>query len=212
MGEHVTLVGQTGSGKTTSAIVLLERAANVAPVIVIDTKPEDALEQLPGVIYNNPHEALKSPDWITIYRPNDEHAQPEQVGAFLQAVYEQQRPNLYLYIDETFHAVSRSGRPEEGIANILMRGRSRIHKETGQKLRMSVIASSQRPRWIPLSFWTESTHFFMHHLRAKDDRITMASYIGFNDLLVNNPPMGHNFYYFRNNVEGLTPTLTEWRL
>jgi hypothetical protein len=211
LGEHVVFVGQNGSGKTTSAIVLLERCAYKAPVMVLDTKPESDLEQLPGVIVNTPAEALASPEWCVIYRPDREFNNPIELDAFLSALYDQMRPSQYVYIDETYHVVQ-GFKPGTGVADILMRGRKRVDPRTGTDIRLSVLASSQRPRWIPLAFWTESRHFYAHYLKSRDDRMAVSTYTGWPDLVVDKPVRGHEFYYYRENVDEYPPEKWEWRL
>lgn len=194
-GERGLLVGQTGSGKTADALFQIKNAPTF-PVIIFDTKIEDAFFGLPDSDesmdliesiddfkkYSKlPRE--KMADYILV-RPNvDEVLDHVILDAYCRIVYDGFGA-CTSYFDELYNWHNR-GIPSNGFVGLLTRGRSR-----GK----TVLQSTQRPGWISRFCFTESQKFYIHRLIDKRDRLTLDSMVP--DFSHYPPPAKFGFYFF----------------
>lgn len=204
-GERALLVGQTGSGKTQNAIFQL-RNAPVFPVVIFDTKIEDAFFGLPEgdetldliqSIGDLEKYAKQSPqhwaDYILVRPDVDEILDFDILDAYCRMVYNRFGA-CTVYFDELYNWHNR-GIPVNGFVGLLTRGRSR-----GK----TVIQSTQRPGWISRFCFTESQKFFIHNLIDSRDRQTLDSMVpNFSSYAI--PPKFH-FYRFEVGADD-TPKL-----
>lgn len=151
-GEHVTLLGPTGAGKTTLALDILDRRSYV---LVLATKPKDATfsrlrRQGFDVIREWPPPALsqKMVLWPPIREVKHVPAQRMVFAAALKDVYRQGGWTLYLdearYVTDTLKLAPL-------VELLWLQGRS---------MGVTLVASSQRPRAIPVAAFSEASHFF----------------------------------------------------
>lgn len=194
-GERGLLVGQTGSGKTQNAIYQL-RNAPVFPVILFDTKIEDAFFGLPedddsieliGSLADFEKYAklpkAKMADYILV-RPGIHELQDYDIlDQYCACAYERFGA-CTVYFDELYNWHNR-GIPVNHFVGLLTRGRSR-----GK----SVLQSTQRPGWISRFCFTESQKFYIHKLIDSRDKKTLDSMIPDFSSLPN--PGKYGFYFY----------------
>jgi hypothetical protein len=193
--ERGLLVGQTGSGKTANALFQLSNAP-VYPVIIFDTKIEDAffglpkgdekldlVESLADLKKYSQQSSKQWADYILVRPHVDELLDYPILDAYCRLVYNQ-FGSCTIYFDELYHWHNR-GIPTNGFVGLLTRGRSK-----GK----AVLQSTQRPGWISRFCFTESQKFYIHLLSDKRDRLTLDSMVpNFSDYPT--PPKFH-FYFF----------------
>jgi hypothetical protein len=164
-GEHVGMVGPTNSGKTTLAYAILPIRQYVT---VLSTKPASASvdrfykEQGYKLLREWPKNKVRAAEmprrllWPVQKTPGDVWTQASVMHDALAAIYQQ--GGWCVYWDELKYLVKRLG-----LANVfdtfLLQGR---------ELGISVVAGTQRPAWIPLELFDQSTHLFFWNER--DDR------------------------------------------
>jgi hypothetical protein len=194
-GERGLLVGQTGSGKTANALFQL-RNSPVFPVIVFDTKIEDAFFGLPQGdesldLVESLHELkeyAKQPskhwaDYILV-RPNvDEVLDFGILDEYCRTVYNKFGA-CTIYFDEMYNWHNR-GIPTNSFVGLLTRGRSK-----GK----TVLQATQRPGWLSRFCFTESQKFYIHNLIDSRDRQTLDSMIP--DFSKYPIPPKYHFYHF----------------
>ncbi len=153
-GEHVTLLGSTGSGKTTLARAILPLRSYVA---AIATKPED--ENLEALIRRDHFKRVRR--W-----PPDERRHPRVVfwppSGGLSDV-EQQREAILDVLDDVWHAGRWTVYLDEidELANALSLDREiRRLLRQGRAAKITMIGATQRPRGIPLEWYSQATHLF----------------------------------------------------
>lgn len=160
-GEHVSLVGATGSGKTHLGIRLLDRRKWVC---AFGTKPNDeTLDELLTrrewiEIKKWPPPALRRKVvlWPEFIRQRDV---ANQQAVFAHAIDEMFAAGSWcLYMDEAYY-LSRTLGLERAMKLCWTMGRS---------LKLSIVAGTQRPAWVPLEMWSQASHLFM--FRAADRR------------------------------------------
>lgn len=194
-GERGLLVGQTGSGKTQNALFQL-RESRVWPIIIFDTKIEDAFLDLPvkgdsidmveSFAEFEKHSKLRRnerPDYL-IVRPSIAEAQsPELMDEYTQLAYNKFGSGLFYY-DEIYNWHN-NGQAGPGLIGLLTRGRSK-----GK----TVLMATQRPSWISRFCITESQKFYIHWLADQRDKKTLAAVIPNFDKLGELPPF-HFWHY-----------------
>ena len=184
-GEHVSLFGHTGTGKT----YLARRYLRAAPVLVaID--PKHTL-RIPGARVR----AELRP------REDKQILRPPVFGKEERAWYEDQynrifelgrkRGGLYVYTDE----VNPTGTPQ-----YLNPGLDRLIRQ-GRELGISVWTASQRPRLIPSTLFSESSHIVSFFVLDKQDRDRVGEWTGERGRailaqLAADPRSPHDFLYF----------------
>lgn len=154
-GEHVSLIGPTGQGKTTLLMNLIPRRQFV---VVFATKPKDPtmsrLEQNGFVKlrrWQNKRSALDTPR--RILWPN-----ARQLGAttLQREVFRDAFDKIYIeggwtvVIDELWFIDNMLGLEQE-VKMFLLQGRS---------LGISLVSGTQRPAFVPVEIYDQSTHLF----------------------------------------------------
>jgi hypothetical protein len=153
-GEHVTILGHTGSGKTTIAFEILPIRQYV---LLIASKPKDRL--ITEGRENGYHFARTWPIdfrifprnilWPKIERIEDLRGQQAVIGKCLHDVYTS--GGWTLYLDEVRY-LSQTLKLQKLLEVMWLQGRSND---------ISIVATSQRPRWIPLEAYQSADHLFM---------------------------------------------------
>lgn len=166
-GEHVTVLAPTEGGKTTLMLNLLapqhRRPKRDGFVIVAATKRRD--EQLDALKRKGFYET-RGMDYMLwdrtkhLFRPPLESltdtAQQAEFARLLETVFKQGK--ITLYADEVRY-----------LTDIL---RLKRHMEVlwlqGRALRITIVAGTQRPSWIPLEAYSQAKHLFFG--RSTDER------------------------------------------
>lgn len=153
-GEHVTILGHTGSGKTTMAYEILPIRDYV---LILASKPKDRLiteskdrgyhfaKEWPIDFHLYPRNVL----WPKIARVEDLRTQQAVFGRCLHDVYS--GGGWTLYMDEVRY-LSETLRLRKLLELLWLQGRSND---------ISLVATSQRPAWIPLEAYQSASHLFM---------------------------------------------------
>jgi hypothetical protein len=153
-GEHVTILGHTGSGKTTVAYEILPIRKYV---LILASKPKDRLiteskdkgyhfsKEWPIDFHLHPRNVL----WPKIARVEDLRTQQQVFGRCLHDVYD--KGSWTLYMDEVRY-LSETLRLRKLLELLWLQGRSN---------NISIVATSQRPAWIPLEAYQSASHLFM---------------------------------------------------
>lgn len=156
-GEHVGLIGPTGQGKTS----LLKEILPAHPyVTVFATKPRD--ESLEGFEQLGYHriEKWQSEDprihprrllWPNASRLGAHTRQSEVFGDAMDRIYREGKWTVT--VDELMYLVQR----------LKLRGPVQDFYTQARSLRISFVASTQRPAWVPGEMYDQSTHLFMWH-------------------------------------------------
>lgn len=178
-GEHVAAIGPTGTGKTFLISRLLPLRKYVA---VFGTKPVDAaltrliktqgykhLQAWPNNLMpvdkadNSPKRVL----WPDVRNLNDIDATALQKRVFEDALWRIFREGGWtVALDETSYLVQELGL-SRWIKRYLLQAR---------ELKISLIAASQRPAWVPLEVYDQSTHLF---LWRDNDETNLSRLAGF---------------------------------
>ena len=153
-GEHVTLLGHNGSGKTTLAKSILPIRNHT---LVVATKPRD-----PNIdVFTkdgfrvtrtwpvDPAIYKKVVLWPKIDQPKDIVTQSETIGRCLTSVY--RSGGWALYFDEVRYIADNLGL-QEALKLLWLQGRA---------LKLSILAGTQRPAWIPREAYSEAAHLFL---------------------------------------------------
>lgn len=161
-GEHVGICGPTGFGKTTLMLAL-------APMrrysCIVATKPKDRTLA-----------SLKRKGWRTIanwrdWRPGERRVilWPKQVELTrtdrIRAVIVDALGLIYragswaVFLDDLQALCDTIGIKLE-VRHLLLNGRS---------VGITVVGSTQRPRWVPKELWTQATHLFLGRCVDADD-------------------------------------------
>ena len=169
-GHRLIVAGHTGSGKSLALTWALRRQRLRG--VILDTKLEPAFATLPRCSIVEGLEAVdfdafkaeNAPDFL-IVRPHPEELEQEILDDFLHEIYESLE-NVIVGIDELY-MVALGTYPGRGVTAVYTRGRSR---------RISLIAATQRPRFIPMFCMTEADEIYEFRLNAPEDRDRLASY------------------------------------
>lgn len=152
-GEHVSLIGPTGGGKTTCAKMLLPIRQYVC---VLATKPKDELltsfKRDGYTIVNDwpPADFVKrAVFWPSVKRLRDNYNQADAIYHCLDTVY--QSGGWCLYADEIRY-LTQTLKLKQELEIMWLQGRS---------LGVSLVASTQRPAWVPLEMYSQATHLFL---------------------------------------------------
>lgn len=156
-GEHVTLIAPTGWGKTTLAYAILPIRNFVT---VVATKPKDStLEQFgkdSGYTimkeWKPDLSASKAPKRIIwpkdTARLRQVAAMREKIFTVLEDIFAQ--GSWCVYLDELRYVCE----------NLNLDKVVKIYLLQARALNISLLGGTQRPAWIPLEFYDQSTHLF----------------------------------------------------
>lgn len=167
---HHSIIGQNGAGKSHMIMFGLLPLCEKDNVCIFDSKGDDPVlnasgakpvTRLPGKykrILSNQDKAREN--WFRLKIYDDTPKAQDQVGEALEKIYAE--GNWIVVLDET-RAISDPRSPGLGLQPLLdrmwLRGRSR---------RISVIAATQAPRWVPTSFYDQCQ--FVWSSRIRDER------------------------------------------
>lgn len=167
-GEHVALVGPTGTGKTTLALAILPRRAYS---VVIGTKPKDRtldrLQRTDGYLrirsWPPPNADIRR---VLLWPPfralGDTRRQAAVLRDAIGGIFAQ--GGWCLFADDVQYLQRQLGLAGE-LATLWLQARS---------VRITVVAATQRPRWVPREMWSQSTHLFIWHTSDPDDLRSLA--------------------------------------
>ena len=157
--DRVAFIGASGTGKTELAKFFLSRLNRV---VVIDPKHTFRLEgfkrtwRLPWA---------KNSDFRLIVRPKmDQDAELYELIARLYKM-----GHVTIYVDEMATLSDMFPHTTALLKNVA---------RTGREKRVALWSAVQRPRGVPLVFFTECETFFVFNLRSMDDRQHIRGYIG----------------------------------
>lgn len=171
-GEHVGMIGPTGSGKTTLALHLLPMRNYVT---ILATKPRDpTLDKFGKALNFRRTEEWRPRHWLGFKRQLDPRKYPrrmiwpnakklDSIGVQRDA-FQDALGHMYVdggwcvYCDELWVMMKHLGLEKE-IKTYLQQSRS---------LNISLVVATQRPAFIPLEVYDQSTHLFFW--RDNDER------------------------------------------
>jgi hypothetical protein len=157
--QHVGLIGPNGSGKTTMQIAILPKRTYVC---VLATKPSD--ETLDDLIENHGYD--KYVEWLDvdpdksprrIIWPNAKQlgAKEKQTEVFHKAMSQMFIDGRWcVAIDEGYYFAKRLHLADD-MMDYWTQARSNL---------LSFVVGTQRPAWVPLEMYDESTHLFIWRL------------------------------------------------
>ena len=208
-GEHVAVIGPTGQGKTTLALALLSHRQYVT---VFATKPQDdtldrfAKEQayskhgrwsskMPTEksrkpwVKHSPRRIL----WPDARRIDSAERQRQEFQYAMADIYTQ--GGWCVYMDELYVMANQLTLSKE-VKTYLMQGRS---------IGITLVISSQRPAWIPLEVYDQSTHLFF--CRDNDEtnlkRISGVGYLSSRQIRDTIPRLKRHEFLYINTRDGV---------
>lgn len=161
-GEHVTLIGTTGSGKTTLANAILPMRKYV---VKFGTKRKDstlqALVKTQGfkIVREWPPPPTENRVilWPRLNKMQDVKRQQVIFGECLEHVY---RVGGWTVDVDEIRYITDWLKLSNHVELLLQQGRS---------MNLTVIGSTQRPRFVPLTFFNQATHIFLFRENDKNN-------------------------------------------
>lgn len=209
-GEHVTMIGPTGRGKTTLETAILPRRKYV---VFFSTKAIDSTqEKLKRLGYKVIHSAAEiHPEAapLAILRPpwpeNVSAKQLKQIHAevFREALMRVFREGRWTVVLDEARYITHDLQLESECQLLWLQGRS---------LGISVVAGTQRPRWIPLEAYDQASHLFFFKDTDRPNVERVAEMAGLNRMAVQEivPRLDlHELLYANRNTDELVTTQVE---
>jgi hypothetical protein len=173
--EHIGMIGPTGGGKTTLALQLIDQRDYVT---VLGTKPQDPV--LDSLKHRSQGKFRFMKEWKD-YDPalvprrllwppaKDLYSMQKQQRAFrsaLHGIYHQ--GGWCIYVDELWYVIH----------HLKLELEVRTFLQQARALNISLLALTQRPAFVPLELYDQSTHLFFWGDNDKRnlDRISGISY------------------------------------
>jgi len=179
LDERAAFLGATGSGKTELAMHLLGYAGD--RVLVIDPKKTFNMEGFK----KGKRLPLLSSSFRMIYRPDKDD--DDKMSKLAREIFG--RGNARVYVDELGTLAKFFPHTTEVLEDIARTGRER---------NISLWHATQRPRWVPLSFFSESEVWFVFLLRDPRDRSHVRDIVG--PQVAEKLPL-YQFWYSRPGME-----------
>lgn len=165
-GEHIAVCGPTGMGKTT---LILQLAPMRQWTCIVATKPRDkTLDRLRR--RHNPGGRWRMiPEWpplptdrrVILWPRQLDLTRTEEVRlAVLDGLRAMYRATSWCIVLDDLQALTDTLNIGGAVRHLLLNGRS---------VGISVIGSTQRPRWVPRELWTQATHLFLGRTIDADD-------------------------------------------
>lgn len=213
-GEHAAVIGPTGQGKTTLALALLHQRQYVT---VFATKPQDdTLERFAAEHAYSRHSSwpfhLRADKsrlpwkkhsarriiWPDARRIDSADLQRTEFQKAMADIYVQ--GGWAVYFDELYVMANQLKLASE-VKTYLMQGRS---------LGISTIIASQRPAWIPLEVYDQSTHLFF--CRDNDEtnlkRISGVGFLSSRQIKDTIPTLRKHEFLYINTRDGVMAKTT----
>lgn len=175
-GEHVGLIGPTGQGKTNLLMNLLPLRTYVA---VFGTKPRDiSMDRLIASGYLRMEKwstipAQRAPRRVLWPDATDINSHDEMGETFDKAYGAIYREGGWtLVIDEGYMISEELSTPKHNLKR-----KMRVMWTQGRSLGISQVVATQRPRWVPLEMYDQSTHLFFWR-DNDDDNLRRISGLG----------------------------------
>lgn len=160
-GEHVALIGPTGQGKTHMLTHLLPlrryvvvfgtKPADVALTRLVKSKGYKHLQAWPSNLLAEPEDMPRRVLWPDVRKLDADAAITKQREIFGDALWRIFREGGWtVALDETSYLVQ-----ELNLARWIKR-----YLLQARELKISLMAASQRPAWVPLEIYDQSTHLF----------------------------------------------------
>lgn len=157
--DRVAFIGASGTGKTELAKFFLSR---VNRIVVIDPKHTFRLEGFKRT-WRLPWG--KNSDFRLIVRPRMD--QDAELYELITRLYKM--GHVTIYVDEMATLSEMFPSSTALLKNVA---------RTGREKRVALWSAVQRPRGVPLVFFTECETFFVFNLRSIDDRQHVKGYVG----------------------------------
>lgn len=161
-GEHIGIVAPTGAGKTTLVLAL-------APlrkwVTIVATKPQDTT--LDALARSREWEVIRA--WPPTPTRRRVILWPRQVdlvrtaevrGAVVDGLRAIYKVGSWAVVLDDLQALTDTIRIGAEVRHLLLNARS---------MGVSVVGSTQRPRWVPRELWTQASHLFIGRTQDRDD-------------------------------------------
>lgn len=175
-GEHVGLIGPTGQGKTTmlKALLPLHRYTTVFATKPADEEMQDLIKNHGYELYEkwprglDPKESPRRVIWPDATKIDSDELQRQVFSDAFARIYREGAWTLA--IDELwwFDQVLNLSKP---IKTYLLQARS---------LKISLLAATQRPAWVPREIYSACTHLFIWRTSDQTDLMSLSG-IGASD-------------------------------
>lgn len=190
-GEHVSLIGPTGGGKTTLALAILPMRSYV---VVFATKPTD--DTMQTLVEMGWHKTETWPPvdpshrkiilWPPYKKPKYEAGQKPVFAKAFDDIYDVGK--WCVYIDEAAYFVD----------DLKLDRQMKRFWRQGRSEGISLVASTQRPAWVPLDIYSQATHLFFWRTTDERDVDRIAGVGAANSALIKrvipNLPLHHSLY------------------
>lgn len=184
-GEHVSIVGPTGSGKTVVMLSLCKiiakrktRNNRPASVVVLPTKPQD--ETVTSMVGDWP--IVKK--WPPAYGQEHCIVWPRP-GGDVDTIAKRQRAVIRPLLNAIYHeggqtvGIDEAGYFEDPLPDGLGLSTKMKHFWTSARsLQLTLIAGTQRPRFVTRSMWSEPSWVFIFKPEDEDDLLRVAQLSG----------------------------------